>query len=64
MIQSALSIQTFHFAFLWQLLLIYICKINNLQPKRMLYLHKDISSKAKLVFVECILAGGEYGSYF
>ncbi len=38
---------------------LYICKINNLQPKRMLYLHKDISSKAKLVFVECILQGAE-----
>ncbi len=38
---------------------LHICKINNLQPKRILFLHKDISSKAKLVFVECILAGGE-----
>jgi len=38
---------------------LHICKINNLQPKRILSLHKDISSKAKLVFVECMLAGGE-----
>lgn len=38
---------------------LYICKINNLQPKRILSLHKNIYTKAKLVFVECILSGGE-----
>ena len=38
---------------------LHICKINNLEPKRILTLHKDISSKAKLVFIECMLAGGK-----
>ncbi len=37
---------------------LHICKNNNLEPKRIMFLHKDIYSKAKLVFVECILGGG------
>ena len=37
---------------------LFICKKNNLEPKRLLFLHKDINSKAKLVFVECSLNGG------
>lgn len=36
---------------------LYICKSNNLEPKRLMFLHKDIESKAKLVFVECSLGG-------
>lgn len=36
---------------------LYICKSNNLEPKRLMFLHKDIKSKAKLVFVECMLGG-------
>ncbi len=38
---------------------LHICKNNNLEPKRILFLHKDINSKAKLVFVECMLNGGK-----
>lgn len=37
---------------------LYTCRSNNLEPKRLMFLHKDISSKAKLVFVECVLGGG------
>lgn len=36
---------------------LYICKSNNLEPKRLMFLHKDIENKAKLVFVECSLGG-------
>lgn len=37
---------------------LFICKNNNLEPKRILFLHKDHVSKAKIVFVECSLNGG------
>lgn len=35
------------------------CEKFNLKPKRLQLLHKDISSKAKLAFVEAIYFGGE-----
>lgn len=37
---------------------LYTCKKHSLEPKRILSLHKNINSKAKLVFVECTLSGG------
>lgn len=37
---------------------LYTCKKNSLEPKRILSMHKNIESKAKLVFVECSLSGG------
>ena len=36
---------------------LHICKSNNLEPKRLMFLHKDIYSKAKIAFVECSLGG-------
>lgn len=37
---------------------LYTCKKHSLEPKRILSMHKNISSKAKIVFVECSLSGG------
>ena len=34
------------------------CSTYNLEPKRILFLHKNIHEKAKLVFVEAVLHGG------
>lgn len=35
-----------------------ICRAEKLEPKRIRFLHPEISSKAKLVFMECVFGGG------
>lgn len=37
---------------------IYVCRKHKLEPKRMAYMYKNIGSKAKIVFVECVFGGG------
>lgn len=35
-----------------------ICRKENMEPKRIRFLHPNINSKAKLVFMECVFGGG------